>query len=421
MIGEVTRMRRDVWIPGLFLAAAAAVLAAAALLSERKNARAETVYAPMEPVRIAVAADVHAIAPALTDGGAYFTQVITNADGKLMQYSAEITAALADAMCAARPDVLILPGDLTFNGARESHTALIGSLRRIEAAGVRVLVLPGNHDLENPMAARFHGDGFERVESVTSAEFAALYADFGYGDALSRDDASLSYMSAASDGLRLLFVDTNAPGAPGAVQPETLTWIEAQLQAAQDAGARVICVTHQTILQHNSVFADGFVIENREALLSLLQRCGVACSLCGHMHIQHIRTLGSLTEIVTSALSVWPCQYGVLDISAEGGVYRTQALGVPSVPDFDAQAEAFFNENTLRQSRAAVAGLEDADAMLAYIAAMNRAYYSGRMDTVTADETLLAAWDDADPFLGAYLRSLAEDAGRDLTQTEFTF
>ena len=414
-------MRKEIWIPALFLAAAAAVLAAAALLSERKNARGDTAYVPMEPVRIAVAADLHYIAPALTDGGPYFTQIISNADGKLMQYSAEIADAFAETVIAQKPEVLILPGDLTFNGARESHTALIETLRRIEAAGVRVLVLPGNHDLENPMAARFAGDGFERVQSVTPEGFAALYADFGYGDALSRDDASLSYMSEVSAGLRLLFIDTNMPDAPGAVKPETLQWAETQLQAAQDAGARVICVTHQTILQHNSVFTDGFVIENREALLSLLRRYGVACSLCGHMHIQHIRSLGSLTEIVTAAVSVWPCQYGVLDVTADSGTYRTETLSVPSVPDFAAEAEAFFNENTLRQSRASVAGLENADAMLDYITAMNRAYYSGRMDTVTADETLLAAWDAADPFLGAYLRSLAEDAGKDFTQATFSF
>jgi 3',5'-cyclic AMP phosphodiesterase CpdA len=77
-------------------------------------------------------------------------------------------------MLREKPDVLILPGDLTFNGARESHAALIEKLQRISDAGVRVLVLPGNHDLNNPMAARFHGDSFDRVESVTAEEFAEM-------------------------------------------------------------------------------------------------------------------------------------------------------------------------------------------------------------------------------------------------------
>lgn len=410
-------MRKDIRIPAVFLAAAAALLSATALLAKRADAPDKVAYHALEPVTIAVAADLHYLSPALTDGGTYFTQVITNADGKLMQYSDAITEALVDALLRAKPDVLVLPGDLTFNGARASHTALIEKLRRIEAGGVQVLVLPGNHDLENAMAARFHGDGFDRVESVTPEEFAALYADFGYDEALSRDDASLSYIAELRPGLRLLFVDTNTPEAPGAVQSETLRWAEDALKTAQADGARVLCVTHQTILQHNSVFTDGFSIENRDALSALLERYGVPCSLCGHMHIQHIRTLGALTEIAGSALSVWPCQYGVLELDGAGGSYRTEQLSVPAVADFAQQAQVFFDENTLRQGGAATQDVS----LLGYLRDMNRAYYSGRMDTVERDEALLAAWDAADPFFGAYLRSLAEDAGQDFTQAEFTF
>lgn len=410
-------MRKDIWIPAVFLAAATAVIAGTALLSARGDAAIEKRFGPMQPVRIAIAADLHYLSPALTDGGQYFTQLITNADGKLMQFSDEIAEALTAGMCAEKPDVLILPGDLTFNGARESHAALIEKLRRISDAGVRVLVMPGNHDLENPMAAQFQGDGFDRVQSVTPEEFASLYADFGYQDAISRDDASLSYVSEISPGLRLLFVDTNTPDAPGAVKRATLRWAEDALTAAGEAGSRVICVTHQTILQHNSVFTDGFVIEGREALAALLQRYGVACSLCGHMHIQHIKTLGDLMEIAGSALSVWPCQFGLLDVSAEGGSYQTKPLTVASVPDFHEQADAFFTENTLRQGRAATHD----DAMLRYLCEMNHCYYAGTMDNARSDSAMLGAWEAADPFTAAYLRSLAEDAGENFTKAVFTF
>ena len=410
-------MRKGLWIPILFLAAATAAIAAAALLSERRNAAVETHYRPMAPVRIAVAADLHYLSPALTDGGSYFSQVVTNSDGKFTQHSDAIAEAFASEMLREKPDVLILPGDLTFNGARESHAALIEKLQRISDAGVRVLVLPGNHDLNNPMAARFHGDSFERVESVTAEEFAEMYAPFGYDDALSRDEASLSYVSEITPGLRLLFLDTNTPDDPSAILPSTLRWAEEALKAAQADGARVICVTHQTILQHNSVFVDAFVIRGRETLSHLLQRYGVPCSLCGHMHIQHIKSLGALTEIAGSALSVWPCQYGLLDIRADGGTYRTQTFPVPAASDFAAQAEAFFTNNTLRQGRVATQN----DALLQYLSDLNRAYYCGRMNSVSANEALLSAWESADPFIASYLRSLAEDVGQDFTQAEFSF
>lgn len=414
-------MRKELFSPALFLAAAAVLITAAALLASRERASGRPALRPMEPLRIAVAADLHYLSPALTDGGSYFTQVITNADGKLMQYSDALTEAFADEIIRTQPDVLILPGDLTFNGARESHTALIEKLRRISDAGVRVLVMPGNHDLENSMAAAFHGDSFTRVDSITQAEFAALYAPFGYGDALSRDEASLSYVSEISPGLRLLFLDTNLPEAPGELREATLRWAEEALQAAQEAGARVICVTHQTALQHNSVFTDGFTIRGADALTVLLQRYDVRCTFCGHMHIQHLRTLGSLTEIAVSSLAVWPCQYGILDVNADGGSFSTAAVDVPDVSGFAEHAQAFFDANTLRQGSAAVSDAGDRDAMLEYLAQMNRGYYSGRMDAVRVDPTLQQAWEAADPFIAAYLRSLTEDAGQDFTQTTFTF
>lgn len=414
-------MRKELWVPAVFLAAAAVLIAATALLTRRGGASAWPQLRPMEPVRIAVGADLHYLSPALTDGGSAFTQLITNADGKLMQYSDAIIEAFADAMIREKPDVLILPGDLTFNGARESHTALAEKLQRIADAGVRVLVMPGNHDLNNTMAASFHGDDFDRVESVTPSEFAAIYAPFGYAEALALDDASLSYVSEISPGLRVLFVDTNTPGAPGAVTNATLKWVERALQDAQDAGARVICVTHQTLLQHNSVFTDGFVIQGREALAALLQRYGVTCSLCGHMHIQHIRALGALTEIAASSLAVWPCQYGVLDVAADGGSYAVMPLDVPAVDGFASKAQDFFDANTLRQGKAAAGDAADSAAMLDYLAQMNRGYYSGRMDAVQVDPKLQQAWEDADPFIAAYLRSLTEDAGQDFTQATFTF
>lgn len=81
----------------------------------------------------------------------------------------------------------LLTGDLTFNGARKSHEDLAGKLAKIESAGIPVLVISGNHDLDNRYAASFSGDGYELVPGVSPAGFEGLYAAFGYEDAVSRD------------------------------------------------------------------------------------------------------------------------------------------------------------------------------------------------------------------------------------------
>ena len=75
--------------PILFLCLAALILGGAIWLSGREN-DVQHDYLPMEPVTIVQATDLHALAPELTDGGAYFTQVVENADGKFMPRIEEI-------------------------------------------------------------------------------------------------------------------------------------------------------------------------------------------------------------------------------------------------------------------------------------------------------------------------------------------
>ena len=127
-----------------------------------------------------VATDPHFIAPGLTDHGLYFTALTENSDGKLMRYSEEIMDAFLAEAIAQKPEALLLTGDLSFNGALLSHTALAAKLRVAEAAGLRIYVLTGNHDLDNPNAARFSGAEFQRVTPASPEDFRRIYADFGF-------------------------------------------------------------------------------------------------------------------------------------------------------------------------------------------------------------------------------------------------
>lgn len=399
--------------PLLFLCLAALILGGAIWLSGRENT-VQHDYIAMEPVTILQATDLHALAPELTDGGPYFTKLVENADGKFMPEIQKIVEGFVQKALKLRPEVLILSGDLVFNGETESHRWLSEQLRPLLDAEIRVLALPGNHDVNYPTAARFEGDSYTLVESPDQRQFAEIWKDFGYSDALSRDEASLSYVYEVSPGLRLLLVDTNTPSEPGTVLTETLSWIETQLQAAEAAGTRVIGVSHQTILQHNRVFSDGFVITNRERLNALYQKYGVALNLCGHMHIQHTSISGCLTEIVTSALCVQPCQVGILELTEAGGSYHTE---IAVTEDLSDAAAAFFDRNSRRQGSAVTADSELAD----YLVQLNRAYFSGRMDTVLRSDDLLNRWKAADDFTGRYLDSLLDDVGSNYNRIDFTF
>ena len=76
---------------------------------------------------LVLATDLHYISPELTDNGPYFTRMFENADGKVMTKIEPLTEAFVEEMIAMKPDALILSGDLTFNGAKQSHEDLVKS------------------------------------------------------------------------------------------------------------------------------------------------------------------------------------------------------------------------------------------------------------------------------------------------------
>lgn len=377
-----------------------------------------------------VATDPHFIAPSLTDHGLYFTALTENSDGKLMKYSEEIMDAFLAEAAARQPKALLLTGDLTFNGALLSHTALAAKLRDAEAAGLRILVLPGNHDLDNPNAALFSGTEFQRVPFAESADFRRIYADFGFDEALSVDTDSLSYVVDLNDDTRLLMLDYNTRHDPCGISDKSLEWVEGQLKAARDAGKHILTAGHQNLFQL-TVFRGGYVIDKAERLAELLRQYGVTLYLSGHLHCQHWKTEQGLTEIATSALAVSPCQYGVLTVSGDKLSYQTEETDVSAwakeqgrteaeLLDFPAWAAGFFDGRN-RASTAETLSLfnftpEEVERMTEYIVRLNRAYFSGDMCAAASfdpEGEIAALFERTANLYTAYLASVRPDFGMD--------
>ena len=378
-----------------------------------------------------IATDLHYISPALTDHGAYFTRMLENSDGKVTAYIDELTDAFLLQVIARHPDALILSGDLTFNGARRSHEGLAAKLRSVRENGIPVYVIPGNHDLHSYMSASFEGDSFTRVDSLTSDEFAEIYREFGFDAAISRDPYSLSYMAEPVPGVRLLMLDTNTRHMEGAVAQNTFTWLEAELQRAQRDGAKVIAVSHQNLLAHSDLLSGGFVIANASLLRSLYERYDVSVNLSGHIHMQHTATSeNGLPEIVTSSLAVSPCQYGVLEITRGAAQYHTETVDVAAwaraagktdenLLHFRQYAASFFAGTMLRRAAAQLGSEPDASAMTTWLAGLNTAYFSGRMDTIDSASEMAGRWMQTGTFFGQYVQSILSEERRDHTRLSF--
>lgn len=389
-----------------FLAVSLAAVAAVSLAAPRQPAE----RAAPGPLTVAVATDLHYVAPELTDGGAYFTRIVENGDGKAMAYCEEITDAFVEHIAGQSPDALLLSGDLTFNGARASHEALAKKLKTIEETGVPVLVIPGNHDLNSAMAASFRDDTYTLVESVDAESFAEIYASFGYDEALSRDDASLSYTYALAPGLWALMLDVNTADSPGALTDDTFQWARRQLTAAREAGVRVLAVSHQNLLSHNSLFSVGYVIKNGDRLIRLYEQYGVLCNVSGHMHIQHIAESGAgLPEIVTSSLITAPFRYGVLELDGAALEYGTEQLAFPH----EAEAAQFFWDTSYRSAAEELDASDEA--LRCWFADVNAAYFAGRADQAEWDNARYREVQQKGVLLGVYLQSIRDDGFRDHT------
>ena len=379
--------------------------------------------------RIAVASDPHYIAPVLTDGGLYYQSVLASGDSKFMPYSEEILDAFIEELLNAEevPDALLLTGDLTFNGAVMSHEALAEKLRPLKEAGIRVLVTTGNHDVYNLNAARFEGESFTRVPFATTELFREIYGGFGFDDAVSTAPDSLSYMAALGDRLRVLVLDFNTLEHFCGISEETLAWAEEQFRTAEREGVPVIAAGHQNLFRH-SLFYDGYVISGAERLADLLRDYGVRLFLSGHLHIQHIRTEGDLTEIASSALCSWPCQYGML--TSKDGIwsYETRRLDMAAWADRNGRTEPVFQdfqaaaaEYMSSHSKITLPpDTEEAERerMLNWMRELNLAYFAGDLRNAAAndpDGSLAAAWLRPKDLTAAYVAGVLEELGSDYT------
>ncbi|WP_461206609.1 metallophosphoesterase [Clostridium sp. DL1XJH146] len=390
-----------------------------------------------EDFKIIVATDLHYLTERLNDNGSLFQEVINNADGKETQFSSEILDAFINETLDTKPDMVILTGDLTFNGEKLSHEDLSERLTELTEVGIRVLVLPGNHDTNNIYASKYFGDSYERVETVNTKEFGEIYNDYGLSEAISVDDASNSFVYQLEDKVWLISLDTNTDKNENVVLGKTLNWLEKVLKDAEQQGVKVISFTHQTFFLHNDAFSNGYRISNAEKLAELYQDYGVNINFSGHMHIQHIITEEDTTEFITSSISVWPYQYGVISYEDGKMSYNTKKIDMQnwvkenSITDknlieFSLQGSEFFDSITYKKAYTSLdeydISEEEKEEMLEYFVRLNREYFSGRLDKEVDIDSSKAKklWEEkaGDSFMYYYIKSIENEEYVDYTTFE---
>ena len=304
--------------------------------------------------KIAVITDTHVIAPELLiNGGGTAWQNEVNSDRKLIDYSQEVFDYLVDKFKTDKPDLLLISGDLTKDGEKVSHQYVVNGLNELKAAGVKVYVIPGNHDIDNPNAKAFDGDKDPiKVENINSATFASIYADYGYTGS-ERDPNSLSYACEPITGLVLLGIDSHG----GSLSDATLNWVCQQANKAWKEGKQVIAMMHHPLFPHVlgvDRLGSSFNISGYEMVRNRLANAGIRVILTGHIHISDIARdwnadlTKDIYDVNTGSVISYPCDYRIMTLSNDLQTLDITTESITTLPSdskFGATAKTRFHDS----------------------------------------------------------------------------
>lgn len=243
---------------------------------------------------------------------------------------------------------LILPGDLSYQGEYESHVEVAEKLEKWEKeTGIDVIVINGNHDINNSKAVSFVNDKKESARATTQEEFRELYKNLGYDLAYhtytppkGKQQGGLSYSVRLKEGYRIILLDTNMYSADctkdGTDEHETrqsisadlLKWALNECAEAKACGEEIIGVSHSSMLEHLGSYQEkifnAFLIEEWEDAVSQLADAGWHFNFCGHQHnadvVSYVTDNGeTFYECETPPTGTYPCGLYISEFTKNNG------------------------------------------------------------------------------------------------------
>ena len=254
-----------------------------------------TVQTALAQTRIAVMSDSH-VSSKTTSAG----------ERKMLDKSRVIFDRLIRQFKIQKPNLLLVTGDLTEAGDIENHQYVKAGLDQLNAAGVKVFVIPGNHDFG----------------TLDEEGFRTMYSDYGYGAASVKDSTSFSYACEPVKGLTLIGIDSHS----GYLSETTLNWVCQQAEEARNKGRQVIAMMHHPLFPHFNnadLFISTSTIGNYENVRNKLADAGIKVILTGHFHTSDIAKdwnedlSREIYDINTGSAVSYPCDYRMLTLSRD--------------------------------------------------------------------------------------------------------
>lgn len=290
--------------------------------------------------RVMVIADPHVIEESVLKSESNYEEYMAK-QRKMLDLSESIWNALVDTALKYKPALVLIPGDLTRDGEASAHTLVSNSLKELQKAGIRSLVIPGNHD-------------------IPDANWETLYPD-SYLNAIKDPNGSHSYTVEPLDGVTVIGIDGSKGNAgQGELSDATFSWILEQADAAVVKGNMIIAMCHWQLLEHfdqQSTLESSCRLKNADDIRNQLMHHGVHLVLTGHFHVNGITTFrdttgvtnDSIVEITTGSPITYPCPYRWLTFSknrASVSVETENITAVGSITDLNTYSREWMKEHT---------------------------------------------------------------------------
>lgn len=378
-------------------------------------------------VKLALITDIHFLDSLLiSDGVAYRT--FEQATGRNVSDLHAVLDVVWNNLYDEKPDFLLVAGDITNHGEKQSHVGFIEKLQLLQAHGIRILVIPGNHDVNIPDAKSYLGDKAISTKSISKKEFTELYAPFGYANAVQRDDASLSYLSEITETVWLLCLDTNRYDehtttsiSSGRILPETMEWALGILKDAKKKGITVLGMMHHGLVEHlpyQAAFFPQYLVDDWKRNADILADAGLKVVFTGHFHANditmHTSSKGNIIyDIETASLAQYPFAYRIMTLEDDSLSINSHFItAIPSEPSLGEKYQRKLEVMTRGAAKKRLEGLgmpisnESVEALVDLIVKLNLIHVKG-------DETL-------DPEIMSVIRNFASVMGVDAVFEEFS-
>ncbi|WP_005035941.1 metallophosphoesterase family protein [Holophaga foetida] len=268
--------------------------------------------------------------------------------------------------------------------------------------------------------------------------FKQIYQDCGYGDAISQDPSSLSYVAEPVPGLWVFALDScdyadnltnGTPTTAGRLSQATQAWVLGLLPVAKASGKSVIGMMHHGVVEHytgqGTQFSE-YLVSDYGTVGKTLADAGLKVIFTGHFHANDISqadfTSSKLYDCETGSLVTAPSPYRFASADLDKKTLALSTSQITSIPshetDFVSWANTFLYNGLNNQSYTLLTNTYGLDVATATSLAPLMSY--GMMAHYAGDESpdattqatynsMLSSTDTATRSMGQILYSLWTD------------